>query len=174
AIQLLFRIEWTRRQQVAHRLEPEQQAMKALQQRIVELLRDPRALVDTFLQTHVEPVRDLANTVLIQRPQQRQRSESQNGFEPYRLKERGRDREVDERAGFVPDAAVVACDHVKAIRAWRKVGIERLAAIANVLPLAIEAFEHVPEANLLGRHEAERRVIDLEVAGQWGQDQRRP
>ena len=53
-----------------------------------------------------------------------------------------------ERAGFVPHAAVIAGDHAEAVVARREIGVERLPAIAGVLPVAILAFQLVREKRL--------------------------
>src|SRR5262249_40433134 len=68
------------------------------------------------------------------------------------------------RASLVPHAAVVAGDHAEPVIAGRKIRVERLPAIADVLPVAIEAFELVAKLILLRGDEAERRVVDLQVA----------
>ncbi len=78
----------------------------------------------------------------------------------------GRNREVQGRAFLVPHAAVVAGDHAKAILARRKIGVERLPAIAGVLPVAIHAFQLVAKEILLRSDETERCIVDLQIAHQ--------
>src|SRR5262249_52852560 len=57
---------------VGRALKPKHDAVKALQQRIVQLARDARPLVYARLQLRVECTRDLTETELVQRPQQRE------------------------------------------------------------------------------------------------------
>ena len=59
AIQLLFRLGRAVRQQVRRGLEPQQQAVEALQQRVVQLPRDACALGDAFVEASAGPTRDL-------------------------------------------------------------------------------------------------------------------
>ena len=54
--------------QVARRLEREHQPLKALQQRVVQLARDARTLVDARLQAHVELPLQLPDTELVEPP----------------------------------------------------------------------------------------------------------
>src|SRR5215813_3872973 len=58
-------------------------------------------------------------------------------------------------------AAVVRGHHAEPAVARRKVVVERLPPIADVLPIAIEAFEFVFEPVLLRRNQAERGIVDL-------------
>src|SRR5262249_26715897 len=72
--------------------------------------------------------------------------------------------------GLVPHAAVVAGDDAKGVVARRKVAVEGLAASAGVLPVAVPAFELVSKKNFLRRDEAERGVVNLQIANmrrQW-------
>ena len=52
-----------------------------------------------------------------------------------------------------------------------KVGVERLSPLADVLPLAVAAFELDPEPVLLRRDEAQRGVVDLQIANERRQPQ---
>ena len=72
-IQFLFRLCRALRQQVRHRLESQQQTMKALEQRVVQLAGDAGALADARLERHVECVLHLTHPELVRRPQQRQK-----------------------------------------------------------------------------------------------------
>ena len=52
-----------------------------------------------------------------------------------------------------------------------KIRIERLAAIAHVLPVAIVAFQPIFKMDLFRRDQAQRRVFDLQIASQTRQAQ---
>src|SRR5258708_781061 len=100
----------------------------------------------------------------IQRPQQYQKSGRARRAKPGGLVVRRVDGKIERRAGLVPHAAVVAGDHAETVIAWRKIVIERLSFIANVLPVAIAAFQFDAKADLLRRHQAESGIVDLQIA----------
>ena len=132
----------------------------------MQIACDARPLAHACVQRAVELPRDLADPQLVCDPQQaqiaRRRSTpgtSASGSTPARSRSRA-------RAGFVPHAAVVAGDHAEAIRAGTEVGVERLPPRADVLPVAVAAFEFDAELVLLRRDEAQRRVVDLQIANE--------
>src|SRR5712691_11264437 len=53
-----------------HRLQAEHQSLKTLQQRIVQVPRDARPLIDALFQTHIELLRQLPQPQLIEPPKQ--------------------------------------------------------------------------------------------------------
>ena len=106
---------------------------------------------------------------LIARPHQAEGRGHDERLEPARLVIRRRDREFQRCARLVPHATVVARNDAEPVGAGPEIGIERLAPGADVLPLGIAAFEHDTEAVLLGRDEAERCVVDLQVSDEWGE-----
>src|SRR4029453_5354599 len=91
--------------------------------------------------------------------------------EPARLVVGGSDGELERGAFLVPDAGVVAALDAEPVRARVQVGVERLAPRADVLPVAVAAFEHDAEVVLLGSNEAQPGVVDLQVANMWRQPQ---
>src|SRR5271168_128644 len=109
--------------------------------------------------------------VAIQAPQEEQKSDGVRRLEPAGLVISRGDGEAKRVANLVPHAVVVGGDNAKAVILRRKIRVERLAAIADVLPVAIEAFQSVFEMDLLRRDEVERRVIDPEIAAQFRQAQ---
>ena len=119
--------------------------MKTLQQRVVQIAGDARALVDALFQARVEFLRDLMEAVPVQRPEQSQKSGRARRLEPSGLIVRRGDGKIEGRAGLVPHAAVIAGHHAEAVIAWRKIVIERLPFIADVLPVGIVAFQLVRE-----------------------------
>src|SRR5262249_38753750 len=70
---------------------------------------------------------------------------------------------------LVPHSAVVAGDHAEAIVTRWEVAVERPPPVAGVLPVAIPAFQLVTKEDLLGRDQAWRGVVDLEVPNESGQ-----
>ena len=69
---LEFNLRLALRKQVVHHLKTQHQALKALQQRVMQIARDAGALTDAFVHAHVEFARDLMEPVPVQPPQQRQ------------------------------------------------------------------------------------------------------
>src|SRR5262249_12156512 len=70
----------------------------------------------------------------------------------------------------IPHAAVVARDGMEAVMARRKVVVERVTTRSDVLPVAVPAaFELDAKPILFWRDQAERRVVDLQIARQRGQ-----
>src|SRR5580704_9898759 len=107
--------------------------------------------------------------VPVQTPEQSQKSDRARRLEPTRLIIRREDGKIEGRTGFVPDAAVIAGHHAETVIAWRKIVIERLPFIANVLPVGIAAFQLDAKTDLLRRDQAESGIVDLQIANQRGQ-----
>src|SRR5439155_21723438 len=63
----LLRLRRAAWQQVERSLEPQQQPLEALQQRVVQFARDPRAFVDARVERRVEVSRDLPHAQAVQR-----------------------------------------------------------------------------------------------------------
>src|SRR6185436_17878886 len=93
AVQLRACLGRALRQQVGRRLELEQQTVKALKQRIVQLPREPSALVDAFVEALLVLACDLADATAVARPRQTEGRGHDERLEPPRLVIRRRDRE---------------------------------------------------------------------------------
>ena len=88
-----------------------------------------------------------SNVISSRRPSCRRRScqaahssPAEGGAErakPVRLIHRGRNGEIQHRARLVPDTAVIGSHDAEAIGLGRQVGVERLAAVAGFLPVAV-------------------------------------
>ena len=74
-------------------------------------------------------------------------------------------------ARLVPHPAVVAGDDAEAVVAGRKVRILRLAVVDHLPPVAILALQLVLEMDLLRRDQAQRGVVDLQIANPRRQTQ---
>src|SRR5262249_50646970 len=72
-------------------------------------------------------------------------------------------------ARFVPYSAVISGHHSEGVVARRKIAVESLPARADVLPVAVPAFQFVAEQYLFRCDQTERGVVDLQVAHQCGQ-----
>ena len=132
-------------------------AQKALQQRVVQFLRDAGALRQPLLETNVELAGELAQPEAI---------ESQNGEragrdhaepKPPGLPERGSHLESERGFVPVPDAIRVAGDHAEAIRAGAEVGVDGFAARTGSLqprskPSSRNGNERAREPKDSGRH----------------------
>src|SRR5208282_6363419 len=78
-----------------------------------------------------------------------------------RLVKRRKDDKANFCAGHIPNAVIVAGDHVKAVIPRWQVGVKSLAAILRILPARVVSLKLVPKAHFLRSDEAERRVIDF-------------
>src|SRR5580698_7049475 len=130
-----------------------------------------RPFVDSRFHLRIEMLRDLMKAVPVQAPEQYQKSGQARRLEPTSLIVCRGDGKIEGGAGLIPHAAVIAGHHTEAVIAWSKIVIERLPSIAGVLPVRISAFQSVPEAGRLRRREAERGIVDLQIADQRGQTQ---
>ena len=118
-------------------VEQEQDSLKILQQRVVEVTRDAGSLGDTRVQCHLQLSSQLPETQLPGRPQQPREQGGAQRAKPVRLIHRGRNGEIQRRARLVPDTAVIGSHDAEAIGPGRQVGVERLAAIAGFLPVVV-------------------------------------
>src|SRR5262249_41575061 len=82
-------------------------------------------------------------------------------------------RELETRAGLVPHTAVVARHHSETIIARRQIVVERLAPRTDLLPVFVLAFELDSKLVLFWRDQTEGGVVDLHVARQSRQTDRR-
>jgi len=70
------------RQQVANSLESEHQALKALQQRVMQLSCDSGPLIDALFQAYVKLLRDPLHTIAVRGPGEQYQKRSQYRAEP--------------------------------------------------------------------------------------------
>src|SRR5262249_47280275 len=153
------------------RLEAKEETLKTLQQGVVELSRDPRPFVDALLQARIELIGESTDSKLMESEQQRERRDYDHCAKPCRLVVGGRDRKIDDGAGFVPHAAVVGRDDAEPIIAWGQVSIERLPTRASILPVGVTALEHDTKSVLLRCDEAQCRIVDLQITDERRQVQ---
>src|SRR5208282_3958407 len=138
------------RQQISCRLKAQQQSVKALQQRIVQIPGNAGPLVDALFQAHVELPRHLSEAESMKRPEQYQKNGQARQPKPSSLVVRRGNGEIQECAGLIPHAAVIAGGHAEAVIARGEV---------RILPLELEA-----KVNLLGRNEGQCSVINRQIA----------
>jgi hypothetical protein len=93
--------------------------------------------------------------------QRRRLNRGTNGFDSTPV-----DREIEGVTGFVPHTAVIRGQHAEAVAAWRKIVIERLPFIANVLPVGITPFQFDAKTILLRHDQAESGIVYLQIARQ--------
>src|SRR5690349_12303701 len=102
--------------------------------------RDARPLAHACVDAGGELSRQLAQSQLIQRPKHRQKRGHKRQTEPDGLVIGWGDGKVQERAGFVPHAAVVGSNDAEAIVTRRKISVESLSPIASFLPIAVASL----------------------------------
>src|SRR6266852_9003266 len=137
----------------------------------MEFASDARPLVDPCFQPCVELPRQLTQSQFIEHPKQCHKRRYTRQTEPRGLVVRRGYGKIQERSGLIPHTAVVASRNAEAVVAWWQIAIERLPAIADILPIAIPAFQLVTKLDLLRHDEAESGVVDLQIACQRGQAQ---
>src|SRR5580698_7602572 len=113
------------------------------------------------------------NAPAMKHPDQRNEDSDARESEPIRLVIGRSDDEIEGRAGFVPQAAIVGCLHPEGIVPRRQVAVESLPSSAGILPIAIIAFQLVLEMHLLRNNKARRRVVDLEITSKGGKTKTR-
>src|SRR5262249_26026695 len=106
---------------------------------------------------------DDANTHVMRGPGNRENSANRERQKPSCLIVGGCNDEVDGCTCLVPDTAVVGRSDAESVLSRRKIGVERLSAVAHIPPVAIEALELVAKSHLFGRHQAQCGVIDLQI-----------
>src|SRR5262249_14964072 len=148
-------------------------SLHALEERVVQVARDPFPLLEPSFHSHSHLAGDLLQAESIDRREEGEKGGYGRGTEPRRLVVRGGDGKVQGGACLGPHPAVVAGDHPEAIVTRRETAVERLPPIAGFLPVAIPAFQLVTKEDLLGRDKAWRGVVDLEVPNESGQGHER-
>src|SRR6185369_628267 len=148
-------------------VELQDQSLHALQKSIVQVSRDPLALFESLFHARAHLPRHLTQPQLVDHAEQHEKSDREQHPEPGGLVIGRSDGEIEVGAGLVPHAAVITSDDAETISAGRKIVIERLPAIADVLPIFIVAFQHVAKLDPLRGNQTERGVVYLQIAYQW-------
>src|SRR5215469_2205837 len=156
-------------QSVASGLKKEQNSLETLQQGIVQFAGNPFSLFKTSFQAVSHLRSHLPQPQLIERPGQYEKRSHARQTEPPGLVVRWRNRKIQRRALLVPHAAVVAGLYAEAVVARRQICVEGLTAIPGLLPIAVKPFQQVEKQDFFRSNEAERRVIDLQIANEWWQ-----
>ncbi len=132
----------------------------------MEFASDARPLIDPCFQPCVELPRQLPQSQMIERPQRNQKRRHAGQLEPSGLVVGRRDGKIQRIPRLVPHSTVIASHHPEAVLAWTKIGIERLPPRPRVLPVAIPTFQLHAEVHLFRHHQAQRGVINRQVAHQ--------
>ena len=106
-------------------------------------------------------------------PEQRQKNGHARYTEPGRLVVGRGDGEIQECAGLVPHAAVIGCGHAEAVIAGRQVRILHLAVVNHLPPVLILSLQLEAEVSFFRDNQAQRCVINREIANQRRQPQAR-
>jgi hypothetical protein len=93
-LQPLFRFQRAIRKHVRRALQAEHHAMKALQQRVVQLARNARPFIGTLLQARLEYGCHSTEPQLVQRPQECQDGDNYSSTKPRRLVVSGCNQEI--------------------------------------------------------------------------------
>ncbi len=133
-------------------------ADKSLQQRVVQILRDARALGEPLLEPDVQPARDLVHAQAVEAGGAEHEGNDTPDAKPRRLPHFRRDRESDCRFNRAPLPFAVRRLDAKAIRPGREIGIDGFARGDGRTPVAVEAVEAISEPHALGYRQAQPGV----------------
>src|SRR5262245_54247985 len=138
-------------------------ALNRLQHGVVDVTRDPGALRQPLVEARRHGPGNLQYSQAIERRCREHEPDGQRREKRSRLKPRRLDAEVQRRSGLVPHASVVAGSNAEAILARTKIVVQRLAAIAGVMPVSVVSFELVAKPHVPRELEAQRGVGDFEL-----------
>src|ERR1035438_1591775 len=71
--------------------------------------------------------------------------------------------EAQHGASAVPYTVLISGDHAELVVAWRKIGVVGRAARAGIHPIAVVAFQLVPELHSLGNQKAQTCVMEIDA-----------
>src|ERR1700722_1532669 len=129
-------------------------AEEALQQGVMQFLRDARPFREPLFKTNVELPGEIVQPQAIKSRDHQGASQHQAGAEPRGLPKHRVD--LQSNAGFraIPNAVRVARDHTEAIGARCKVGVVGFAICHRLARAMIEALQGVSESNAPGNRKA--------------------
>ena len=125
---------------------------------------DSGPLLKTLVEAGLDACSQAAKPKSIKQPEDSRGHHDATQPKPGCLIERWENVKRGSRSCIIPHAIVVGGDHMKSIVSRRQIGKKRLSAPQWVLPIGIMAFELIAEAHFFRNHEAERRIVDLDVA----------
>src|ERR1700685_954374 len=97
--------------------------MKALQQRIVQIPRNPRPLVHPFFQAQIELVGEVIQTIAVNEPHRKKNQNHTGDSEPRGLPEERFDFEWEGSFGAILQAVAITCENAKTIVTCTQVGV---------------------------------------------------
>ena len=147
-------------------------AHDTLQQRVVQLLRDPRALGQAFFETDVQLPGQLPRAQPVGREREPAAGGDDEETEPGRLPEGRLHHERDRRVGLPPSSISRAAHHAEAIRAGREMRVDRLGGGGRRAPVAIAAVEPVAEPHLLRKRQADPDELERDALAIGGNAKR--
>src|SRR5580700_9565411 len=150
---------------VGCRLEPPDQSLHALQQRVVKLACDAFALAEPGREQAACLQADLRDSQTVQTGEYSEAQEGAQRMEPFGLIESRHDYKVKRRARGVPYPVAVGCNHTESIVAGTEIGIDRVMTASNILPVGIGSLELVTKSHALGDSVAAGAVVDLHIRG---------
>src|SRR5580692_5459958 len=135
---------------VGCRLEPPDQSLHALQQRVVQLACDALALAEPGREQPARLQADLRDSQTVQNGEYSEAQEGAQRMEPFGLVESRHDYKVKRGARGVPHPVAVGCNHTESIVTGTQVGIDRVTTGTNILPVGIRSLEFVTKSHALG------------------------
>jgi hypothetical protein len=141
--------------------------VNALQKSVVQVSRDSLPNLETLLKASLHSRGQSAQTKHIKEAERSHHRYNTDDSKQCRLVKRRKDDKASFCAGLIPNAVIVAGDHVKAVIARWQVGVKSLPPILWILPVRIMSLEFVAKADFLGSDKAKCRVIDFNISRMW-------
>ncbi|HTR25319.1 MAG TPA: hypothetical protein VMI10_15160, partial [Terriglobales bacterium] len=106
----------------------------------------------------------MLDTELIEKPKQAKENRRTQHAKPVGFVIGRRNRKIQKRAVFAPNAAVVASGHAKTVISRRKIRIFHTPLIDNFSPLLVLTVQLEAKMHPLWRDQTQCRVIDCQIA----------
>src|SRR5271165_2398565 len=151
---------FARRKLVDSYMKVEHQSLKTLQQRVVQLAGDARALADPLFQAHVELPPDAPEVEVVSICQGQQDQDNPDSPEPPATPPRLQYHEGYSCTLFIPHIAAVAALHPENVLAWRERIGDGSPVALRLIPLRLQRLQPVTVAIPFRAGVAKRRKFE--------------
>src|SRR6267378_7743268 len=97
-------------------------------------------------------------------PREHSQAEHEDRVKPIGLIEVWFQVKTESSAAFIPNAIVVTGDNTERVSSGTQISVVSDATRAAIDPVPVKAFQLVLEPDLLRRHEARRRVVEVKAS----------
>src|SRR5215472_18341102 len=124
-------------------MKTQEQTLNSLKKCVVQFARNPLSLCQSRPETLVQPDGCLPHPKPIQSPHNPTSRQNAQRPEPRCLIECRCHRKAKCCTRFIPQAIIVARDHVEGVAAGSQICVKRLATALRVLPFVVVTFQSV-------------------------------